>query len=165
MTHFNFILPHQAIVKKTWILFIIPLYRGKTGLRRTYCRTNWENPTWREANVSLIETVNFMDLWGRFFSPMLRDVHPVKTACICPWKQLQESVGHAGCCVDTCSVAQMWPEFQPAGVLVELDFTLSLCLFGLYIVSPVQCRRRIIFYHHHYYFIFFPVCFFFFPFF
>lgn len=66
-----------------------------------------------------------------FFSPMLRNVRPVKTTCICPWKQLQKSVGHAGCCVDTCSAAA-----RSAGVSVELDFTLSLCLVGISIFSP-----------------------------
>lgn len=72
-----------------------------------------------------------------FFSPMLRNVRPVKTTCICPWKQLQKCVSHAGCCVDTCSAAaQMRPDSRSAGVSVELDFTLSLCLVGISIFSP-----------------------------
>lgn len=93
--------------------------------------------------MSLIEVVRFMDLL-EWFSMNLRDVHPVKTVCVCPWKQLQESVCHA-VCVDTCSDAQMWPDSQSAGVSVELDFTLSFCLLGIFPFFPRAVKEAVVF--------------------
>lgn len=89
------------------------------------------------------EAVHFMDLSERF-STILRDVHPVKTVRICPWKQLQESVCRA-VCVDTCSDAQMWPDSQSAGVSVELDFTLSFSVSWVFSFSPCAVKEAVLF--------------------
>ena len=92
--------------------------RGKTVWRPSLCCASCENPTWHGAGVCLIEAAHFVGFVRAVFSTSVRDVHPVRTACICPWKRLQEPVGLA-VCVDICSEAQMCPDSQPAGVSVE----------------------------------------------